>query len=78
MDLSDVHMETPPASSAFAADPLLTVVVHEDTSRSESVRARLGQSVVKDFGIYRDILEQHVKNPAKTHRQPHHEPNGKV
>ncbi|GJJ77916.1 hypothetical protein EMPS_10275 [Entomortierella parvispora] len=59
MDLSDVHMETPPASSASASDPLLSALAHEDTPKTESVRAKLGQSVVKDFALYRDILEQH-------------------
>ncbi|KAG0043739.1 hypothetical protein BGZ83_011074 [Gryganskiella cystojenkinii] len=54
---ADVHMETPPAASALEQDPLLSVNAH--SSKDESIRASLGTSIFKDFGIYRDILEQH-------------------
>ncbi|KAI1294065.1 hypothetical protein EDD11_008273 [Mortierella claussenii] len=65
--MEDVHMETPPAASAAIADPLVEVAVanthseleQQQISKRDAIRSRLGVSVVSDFGIYRDILEEH-------------------
>ncbi|KAF9574846.1 hypothetical protein EC968_005324 [Mortierella alpina] len=60
--MNDVHMETPPVSSANNEDPLALHQTQDSGSSPQkegSVRALLGSSVVDDFGHYRDILEQH-------------------
>ena len=61
--MDDVHMETPPVSSANDKDPMASQQSQDNGSSPQqdgSVRALLGSSVVEDFGHYRDILEQHV------------------
>ncbi|KAF9961738.1 hypothetical protein BGZ70_008218 [Mortierella alpina] len=60
--MNDVHMETPPVSSANSKDPMAFQQPHDSGNGPQteaSVRALLGNSVVEDFGHYRDILEQH-------------------
>ncbi|KAF9359607.1 hypothetical protein BGX26_011942 [Mortierella sp. AD094] len=61
--MEDVHMETPPMSStSYLESPSAvqeTGNTGEDPSRLSAIRASLGQSTVRDFGIYRDILEEH-------------------
>ncbi|KAF9984500.1 hypothetical protein BGZ75_003920 [Mortierella antarctica] len=60
--MNDVHMETPPVSSANIKDPMALQQAQDignSPPKEGSVRALLGNSVVEDFGHYRDILEQH-------------------
>ncbi|CAO3569912.1 unnamed protein product [Mortierella alpina] len=60
--MNDVHMETPPVSTANSQDPMAFQQPHgsrNSPQKEDSVRALLGNSVVEDFGHYRDILEQH-------------------
>lgn len=56
----DVHMETPPVLSANDSDPLLAHNEEEISSKEQLIRTNLGNSVVQDFGQYRDILDEHV------------------
>ncbi|KAG0290579.1 hypothetical protein BGZ98_003373 [Dissophora globulifera] len=52
--MEDVYMETPPVSSATESNPFSAAMTKDDI-----IRSTLGQSIVKDFGVYRDILEEH-------------------
>ncbi|KAG0324694.1 hypothetical protein BG004_003396 [Podila humilis] len=56
---NDVHMETPPVSSAHDIDPLLAHSQGGLSSKEELIRTNLGTSIVQDFGQYRDILDEH-------------------
>ncbi|KAG0079665.1 hypothetical protein BGZ92_000942 [Podila epicladia] len=55
----DVHMETPPVSSANDPDPLMAYNEEEIPSKEKRIRSNLGKTVVQDFGQYRDILDEH-------------------
>ncbi|KAF9115940.1 hypothetical protein BGX27_005632 [Mortierella sp. AM989] len=61
--MEDVHMETPPMSSASHLDSPLTAQEagnsEDQASRLNTIKASLGQSTVSDFEVYRDILEEH-------------------
>lgn len=56
-------MEAPPASLAELADSPLTARQH--ASKGDMIRSSLGKSTVQDFGYFRDILEEHVRE--RTH-----------
>lgn len=56
----DVHMETPPVSSANDPDPLLAHNEEEIPSKEKLIRTNLGKTIAQDFGQYRDILDEHV------------------
>jgi len=59
-------MDTPPASTGINMDTPLTPqqneLAPEHISKANDIRRNLGKSTVSDFGIYRDILEEHVRN----------------
>ncbi|KAG0320509.1 hypothetical protein BG000_003537 [Podila horticola] len=58
----DVHMETPPVSSANNPDPLLAHNEEEIPSKEKLIRTNLGKTIAQDFGQYRDILDEHPKD----------------
>lgn len=57
-------MEAPPASLAELAESPLAAQQH--ASKGDMIRSNLGKSTVQDFGYFRDILEEHVRE--RTHR----------
>ncbi|KAI8597848.1 Translin [Dissophora ornata] len=52
-------METSPVSSASNPGPLNTVQLTELSAENANIRFSLGHSIVQDFAIYRDILDEH-------------------
>lgn len=52
-------METPPASLTELADSPLAV--QQQASKGDMIRSNLGKSTLQDFGYFRDILEEHVR-----------------
>ena len=59
LPMDDVDMETPPASLVEFAESSLAPQQH--ASKGDIIRSNLGKSTVKDFGYFRDILEEHVR-----------------
>ncbi|KAF8936551.1 hypothetical protein BGZ58_004047 [Dissophora ornata] len=57
--MEDELMETSPVSSASNPGPLNTVQLTELSAENANIRFSLGHSIVQDFAIYRDILDEH-------------------